>query len=702
MTGFPDFLAIRKHVRVAFLLTVVGVMVAEWIKAMLFPERQDIVSHLISIVIAVGVGMLTARWVLSLMTDLHQRASEETAARAKLEELQVQLIERTVELEDANEHLEAEVVERRRMERALRESEERYALAARGANDGIWDWNLVTGELYLSERWREMVGLVGRTISTSPEEWFSRVHLSDLPQLKVDLAAQNAGTRSHFPSEHRLRHAEGFFIWVLCRGIVVRDSEGRAVRIAGSITDISLHKDAEERLRREAQFDTLTALPNRAYATDLLRRAIARAKRNKDQLFAVLFLDCDRFKVVNDSLGHHAGDALLRLVAGRLNGCVRPGDVVARLGGDEFVVILEGVRDEQEAVMVAERVQQSMTQAFIVDGRELFMTVSVGVAMSNDGVDRAEDYIRDADLAMYRAKMSGRARHEVFRADMRAGAVRQVALKNDLRHAMDRGELRLEYQPVWSLVSGLITGLEALVRWDHPQHGAMQPADFIPIAEETGLILPLGEWVMRQAAECVARWNKDVVATTPVWMSVNLAAKQLTQQGFVEVVGRTVRESGIDVSRLRLEITESMIVADAEAATNALEQLKALGIHLVMDDFGVGQASLSYLHRLPISTIKIDRYFIGRLDSNSECLDIVRTILTLSRSLNMEVVAEGVENSAQREMLQSLGCEFVQGYLLSPPLDADAATRLLVTNREVVSVTSPTTVVAPPAVVVAP
>jgi diguanylate cyclase (GGDEF)-like protein/PAS domain S-box-containing protein len=598
------------------------------------------------------------------------------------------LLERTVELESANEDLEREVEDRRRAEGALRESEERYALAARGANDGLWDWNLVVGEVHLSDRWLEMVGVAERARSRSPEEWFSRVHLSDLPQLKVDIAAQAAGTRSHFHSEHRLRHRDGSFIWVLCRGIVVRDAEGSALRIAGSMTDITARKDLEERLRREAQFDSLTLLPNRSYATDLLRRAIARAKRSREQQFCVLFLDCDRFKVVNDSLGHHAGDALLRLVAGRLNGCVRPGDVVARLGGDEFVVILEGVKDETEAISVAERIQRALVQPFYLDGRELFMSVSVGIAMSQPGLEHPEDYLRDADLAMYRAKLRGRARHEVFRADMRAGAVLQMSLENDLRHSMDRGELRTMYQPIWSLASGRIVGFEALVRWDHPTHGAMQPADFIPIAEESGLILPLGEWVLRQAAQRLSHWNVKVVADDPVWMSVNVAARQLTHPGLVESVKNAIAESGIEASRLKLEITESMIMADAVAAVGALEQLKALGIHLLMDDFGTGHASLSYLHRLPISTIKIDRYFVGRLDSNSECLEIVRTILSLSRRLSMDVVAEGVETAAQREVLQSLGCEYVQGYLLSPPLNADAAERLLLANRAVESAAS--------------
>lgn len=641
--------------------------------------------RLIPLIVVLLVGSAAVWWMLRSRAHLSARIAEEAQARHRLEELQARLLERTVELEDANERLEREVDERAKAELALRESEERYALTARGANDGLWDWNLVSGEVYLSERWREMVGVVDRVISSSPEEWFSRVHLSDLPQLKVDVAAQAAGSRSHFLSEHRLRHSEGFFIWVLCRGIVVRDPEGRALRIAGSMTDITARKDLEERLRREAQFDSLTTLPNRSYATDLLRRAIARGKRNKELQFAVLFLDCDRFKVVNDSLGHHAGDSLLRLVAGRLNGCVRPGDVVARLGGDEFVVILEGVKDEAEAIAVAERIQSSLAQPFYLDGRELFMSVSVGIAMNQQGVDRPEDYLRDADLAMYRAKLRGRARHEVFRADMRAGAVLQMALENDLRHSMDRGELRVMYQPIWSLESGRIVGFEALVRWDHPQHGAMQPADFIPIAEETGLILPLGEWVLRQAAQRLAHWNTKVVADDPIWVSVNVAARQLTDPGLVEIVKNTIAETGIVASRLKLEITESMIMADAVAAVGALEQLKALGIHLLMDDFGTGHASLSYLHRLPISTIKIDRYFVGRIDSNSECLEIVRTILSLSRSLSMDVVAEGVENAAQREVLQSLGCEFVQGYLLSPPLDAEAAEKLMVSTRAVES-----------------
>jgi diguanylate cyclase (GGDEF)-like protein len=468
---------------------------------------------------------------------------------------------------------------------------------------------------------------------------------------------------------------------VHCRGIVTRDAQGKGVRITGSLTDISARKDLESRLRQEAQFDTLTALPNRSYAIDLLRRAIARSKRTGVYRFAVLFLDCDRFKVVNDSLGHHAGDVLLQGVTQRLNRAVRTGDVVARLGGDEFVVILEDAHDEPEAVTVAERIQQALALPFLIENRELVVSVSIGIAMGQPDLDGPEDYLRDADVAMYRAKARGRARYEVFRPDMRVRAQRQMALETDLRLALDRGELTVAYQPVWELESGRIAGFEALARWLHPQHGVLQPADFIPIAEETGLILRLGEWVLREAARTLAAWNAGLPPSAHVWMSVNMAARQLVHPSLVATVKQVLLDTDIPPDRLKLEITESMILADAVAAVSALEQLKALGVRLLMDDFGTGHASLSYLHRLPIATIKIDRYFVGRIDVDQECYEIVRTILNLSRSLRMDVVAEGVENERQMHLLRDLGCQMVQGFLLAHPLVEAEACGALARDR---------------------
>ena len=484
---------------------------------------------------------------------------------------------------------------------------------------------------------------------------------------------------------HEIVTKSGELRMVSWSNTVLRGEDGLVAGTASIGTDITEQKRAEEKLLHDALHDALTGLPNRTLFLERLDGALSRHKRREQNMFAVLFVDLDRFKVINESLGHAIGDQLL-IEAGRvLSACVRPGDTVARLGGDEFTVLLDDIGDELLATRVATKIHDALLVPFDLGGHEVFTTASIGIALSATGYERPEDCLRDADTAMYRAKARGKSRHEIFDKSMHKRALTLLALETDLRRAVERQEFQLAYQPIVAVKNGAIVGFEALIRWRHPKRGMIPPMDFIPIAEETGLILPLGEWVLRQASQRLSHWNTKTVADDPIWMSVNVAARQLTHPGLVEVVKSAIAETGIEASKLKLEITESMIMADAVAAVGALEQLKAIGIHLLMDDFGTGHASLSYLHRLPISTIKIDRYFVGRIDSNSECLEIVRTILNLSRSLSMDVVAEGVENSAQREVLQALGCEYVQGYLLSPPLDADAAERLLLTNRAVES-----------------
>jgi diguanylate cyclase (GGDEF)-like protein/PAS domain S-box-containing protein len=436
--------------------------------------------------------------------------------------------------------------------------------------------------------------------------------------------------------------------------------------------DITARKRLEERLRREAHHDALTGLPNRARFAVLLAEAFAHAERGGGEL-AALFLDCDRLKVINDSLGHATGDELLRQLGQRVVAAVRAGDVVARIGGDEFTVLLDPVRGVAEAVEVAERIKAALEPPFVVGGRELFTSASIGIAMGPGGYGHPDEVLRDADLAMYRAKARGRARHQLFYPEMRAGAVRLLALENDLRRALERDELRVFYQPVVALDTGRVSGFEALVRWQHPEHGLVSPADFIPIAEETGLVVPIGRWVLNEACLQARAWQREHPDGPPVWVSVNVSARQLTQLGLVRDVREVLAATGISPDQLKLEITESIISADAAAAVAPLKQLDAMGIRLDMDDFGTGHASLSYLHRFPISTVKIDQYFVGKMDVSQECLEIVRTILSLAHNLEMDVVAEGVETTAQLELLRALGCRQVQGYLISRPRPAAEA-----------------------------
>lgn len=453
--------------------------------------------------------------------------------------------------------------------------------------------------------------------------------------------------------------------------------DGRPVGRVWSFRDVTERKTAELRLVHDAFHDGLTNLPNRALFMDLLGRSIGRARRRGDYNFALLFLDMDRFKVVNDSLGHLIGDQLLVAIARRLERCVRPGDTVARLGGDEFTILLDDIIDAGDATRVADRIQRELNLPFTISGQEVFTSASIGIALSATGYERPEELLRDADIAMYRAKAMGKARYEVFDLEMHARAVSQLQLETDLRHAIERDEFRVLYQPMISLDSGRIEGFEALVRWYHPTRGLVTPEEFVPIAEETGLILPIGRMVLREVCRQLAEWHQSFPSPLPLSVAVNLSAKQFRQPDLVDQVAHLLDVSEVSPVALQLEITESVIIDDAEGAVKMLARLRRLGVKLHLDDFGTGYSSLSYLHRFDMDALKIDRSFIAAMGDRGQNTEIVRAIISLARNLDMDVIAEGVERPEQLAILRSLGCEKVQGFLFSQPLAARDAAQLL-------------------------
>jgi len=562
-----------------------------------------------------------------------------------------------------------EITERKRVEDALRESEERYALAVRAANDGLWDWNLKKGQIYYSPRWKQMLGYTDQEIGDNPNEWFNRVHPDDIGQLKTNISAHIKGLSAHFECEYRIQHSNGSYRWMLSRGMAVIGSDKTALRLAGSQTDVTLRKQAEIKLLHDALHDSLTELPNRALFIDRLNHVIERSKRDSKHIYAVIFLDLDRFKDVNDSLGHLTGDQLLVATAHLLQSILRPMDTVARLGGDEFVILLEDIRDVSDVTRVADRIQKKLMMAALLPNHTIFMSTSMGIVLSTTGYDRPEDILRDADTAMYRAKENGRSRYEIFDSAMRDQIMLRLELESALRLAIEREELDVFYQPVVDVKTGRTVWFEALVRWKHGTRGLLLPNDFIPLADETGLIIDLDRLVMKKAARQLVEWQSQFPIEPPLGVSVNISGKHISQSDFVEYIVQTLQDTGLNAASLNLEITENAVMGNFDIFLQVLDKLQDHGIQVQIDDFGVGYSSLNYLSHYSIKVLKIDRSFISRITNNQDYLKIVQAIIKLTHGLGLTVVAEGVETKEQLTQLHQLGCEYIQGKLISMPAD---------------------------------
>jgi diguanylate cyclase (GGDEF)-like protein/PAS domain S-box-containing protein len=607
--------------------------------------------------------------------DALHRGAQDYVAKDELHRLPA-AVERALRVADVE----------RASERALRDlkaSEERYALAAAGANDGLWDADLTSGMAWYGPRWLHMLGLTQPPAETGLEVWLARVHPDDVARVRDALAQHLAGNTAHLSTEHRVRNADGSWRWVLVRGLAVRDDDGAPTRIAGSMTDISARKEIEAQLAHGALHDPLTGLPNRTLFLDRLTHALDVERRNGATAYtAVLLIDLDRFKVINDSLGHPAGDSVIVATARRLEAALRPGDTVARLGGDEFAMLLERLRSPREASRVTTRLLEALARPVPLDGREVYTSASIGIAHAKPG-DSPADVIRDADTAMYRAKAAGKARHAVFDADMHARALALLQLETDLREAVEHGGFEVHYQPVVRLADGRLAGLEALLRWRHPLRGEISPARFVPLAEETGLIVPLGVWALRVVARQARVWVDAGLLPSGAGVAVNLSGRHLARCELVDDVAGALRETGLAPDRLHLELTETALISTLPGSADVFERLRALGVRVLLDDFGTGYSSLAYLHRFPVDGIKIDRSFIVGMHRAPR---FVGAIVALANELGMTTTAEGVETASQARALARMGCTLAQGWHFARAATADETAVLLTRWRERASV----------------
>jgi diguanylate cyclase (GGDEF)-like protein/PAS domain S-box-containing protein len=597
-----------------------------------------------------------------VLRDIRERKRAEQELRGHRDRLEELVGERTAALR-------AEMAARTEADAALRDSEERLRQIAENGSELFWLMEADGRAAYLSPAFDAMWGIDRARVYADPEVALAAVPAEEREGVRAMWAEAFGGCAAE--ATHRVSRPDGSEIWIQTRAVPVHDAAGAVYRVAGVSQDVTERRRMEHQLLHDAFHDGLTGLPNRALFQDRLRQALDLFHRHPDRGFAVMVLDLDRFKRVNDSFGHQAGDRLLAAVAERLRAGMRDGDTVARFGGDEFALLLDGVPDAGEALRAAGQLQAALAAPFALEGHELFVTASLGIALSDPGTEGPDALVRKADTALYRAKELGGGQCEVFDRAMHARALARLRLETELRRAAEREEFLAVYQPIVALDDGRVAGFEALVRWRHPVRGVLAPGSFLDVAEETGLVVHIDRWVLREACLQLRRW-RDLHPGLELRMTVNVSARQFAQGGLVEHLEATLAETGVDVDWIRLEITEGVLVGRAEEAV--LAELRARGVHLLIDDFGTGHSSLGYLHRLPITALKVDRSFMSGSAGN---FAIVGAVVTLAHHLGMDVVVEGVERPEQLERVRGFAADYAQGYLFSRPLEAAAAESLL-------------------------